>query len=120
MELGAREGTGPEDDPLLRSQRRQSRSEGIREGRAEGLREGRAKSLREGRAKGLREGLKHERELLRRMAAVRFGTDTAECLSALLDGVSDPDRLAEAGEWIMRCDSGSELLDRVGSGPRAE
>ena len=31
LELGAREGTGPEDDPLLRSQRHQSRSEGIRE-----------------------------------------------------------------------------------------
>ena len=28
-ELGAREGTGPEDDPLLHSQRRQSRAEGI-------------------------------------------------------------------------------------------
>ena len=54
------------------------------------------------------------------MAAVRFGADTAERLSALLDGISDSDRLAEAGEWIMRCDSGSELLDRVGSGPRTE
>ena len=100
MELGAREGTGPEDDPLLRSQRRQSRAEGIREGRAEGI----------------REGLNHERELLRRMAAMRFGADTAERLLALLDGIADPDRLAEAGEWIVRCDSGSELLDRVESG----
>ena len=102
--LGAREGTGPEDDPLLRSQRRQSRSEGIREGRAAG------------RAEGIREGLKRERELLRRIAAMRFGADTAERLSALLDGIAEPDRLAEAGEWIARCDSGSELLDRVGSG----
>ena len=107
MVLGAREGTGPEDDPLLRSQRHQSRSEGMREGRAEGLRE------------GLREGLKHERELLRRIAAMRFGADTVERLSALLDGIADPDRLAEAGEWIVRCDSGSELLDRVGSSGRA-
>ena len=100
MALGAREGTGPEDDPLLRSQRHQSRSEGIREGRAEGV----------------RQGLKHERELLRRIAAVRFGAGTAERLSAILDGVSDPDRLAEAGEWIVRCESWSELLDRVQSG----
>ena len=96
MELGAREGTGPEDDPLLRSQRHRSRSE------------------------GLREGLAHERELLRRMAAVRFGADTAERLSAMLDEIPDPDRLAEAGEWIVRCDSGSELLSRVGSGPQSE
>ena len=100
MALGAREGTGPEDHPLLRSQRHRSRSEGIREGRAEGI----------------REGLKRERELLRRIAATRFGAGTAERLSALLDGIADPDRLAEAGEWIVRCDSGSELLDRVDSG----
>ena len=98
--LGAREGTGPEDDPLLRSQRRQSRAEGIRQGRAEGI----------------RQGVEHERELLRRLAAVRFGADTAERLSGLLDGIADPDRLAEAGEWIVRCDSGSELLNRVGLG----
>ena len=91
-ELGAREGTGPEDDPLLRSQRRQ------------------------GRAEGIRQGLGHERELLRRLAAVRFSADTAERLSGLLDGIADPDRLAETGEWIVRCDSGSELLNRVGLG----
>ena len=54
------------------------------------------------------------------MAAVRFGADTAERLSAMLDGISDPDRLAEAGEWIVRCDSGSELLNRVGSGPQTD
>ena len=99
-ELGALEGTGPEDDPLLRSQRRQGRAEGIRQGRAEGI----------------RQGLEHERELLRRLAAMRFGAGTAERLSGLLDGIADPDRLAEAGEWIVRCDSGSELLDRVGLG----
>ena len=98
--MGAREGTGPEDDPLLHSQRRQGRAEGIRQGRAEGI----------------RQGLEHERELLRRQAAMRFGADTAERLSELLGGISDPDRLTEAGEWIVRCDSGSELLNRVGSG----
>ena len=54
------------------------------------------------------------------MAAVRFGADTAERLSAMLDGISDPDRLAEAGEWIVRCDSGGELLNRVGSGPQTD
>ena len=34
--LGEREGTGPDDDPLLRSQRRRSRAEGHAEGHAEG------------------------------------------------------------------------------------
>ncbi len=35
--LGEREGTGPDDDPLLGAQRRRSRAEGHAEGRAEGL-----------------------------------------------------------------------------------
>ena len=38
--LGAREGTGPDDDPLLRSQRRVGFERGRLEGRAEGLSEG--------------------------------------------------------------------------------
>ena len=41
--LGAREGTGPDDDALMRSLRRQSRAEGLAEGRAEG----RAEMVRE-------------------------------------------------------------------------
>jgi len=41
--LGALEGTGPEDDPLLRSQRRW----GFDRGRARGLAEGRAQSRAE-------------------------------------------------------------------------
>ena len=39
--LGEREGTGPEDDPMLREQRIEGRAEGFSEGRAEGLAEGR-------------------------------------------------------------------------------
>ena len=41
--LGAREGTGPDDDALMRSLRGQSRAEGERKGRAEGLAEGEAR-----------------------------------------------------------------------------
>ena len=41
--LGAREGTGPDDDALLRSLRGQSRMEGERKGLAEGLAEGEKK-----------------------------------------------------------------------------
>ena len=48
--LGVREGTGPEDDPLLRSQRREGREEGLQEGlakgRAEGLAKGRLGTIR--------------------------------------------------------------------------
>ena len=44
--LGEREGTGPDDDPLLGAQRRRSRAEGHAEGRTEGHTEGRAELAR--------------------------------------------------------------------------
>ena len=79
------------------------------------FREGR----KEGREEVREEGLAHERALLRRMAASRFGADTADRLSGMLAGISDPERLAEVGEWLVRCDSGEEFLARVEShGPR--
>ncbi len=45
--LGARAGTGPDDDPLLRSQRRQGFEQGRAEGIAEGRTEGRAQMVRQ-------------------------------------------------------------------------
>ena len=45
--LGAREGTGPDDDPLLRSQRRQGFEKGRAEGRAAGRAEARAQMVRQ-------------------------------------------------------------------------
>ena len=58
--LGSRDGTGPDDDALLRSLRGQSRAEGLAEGehkgRAEGEKKGRTKGLAEGRRKGRAEG----------------------------------------------------------------
>ena len=50
--LGSRDGTGPDDDALMRSLRGQSRAEGL----AEGEHKGRAKGLAEGRRKGQTEG----------------------------------------------------------------
>ncbi|MCY4451870.1 MAG: Uma2 family endonuclease [Immundisolibacterales bacterium] len=44
--MGAREGTGPEDDPLSRSLIREGRAEGRQEGRTEGRREGCAAMVR--------------------------------------------------------------------------
>ena len=55
--LGSREGTGPDDDALMRSLRGQSRAEGMAEGMAEGEKKGRTKGLAEGRRKGRAEGL---------------------------------------------------------------
>ncbi len=50
--LGAREGTGPDDDSLLRSQRRTSHAAGRAAGRAEGHAAGRAEGHAAGRAEG--------------------------------------------------------------------
>ena len=47
--LGEREGTGPDDDPLLGAQRRRSRAEGRAEGHAEGYADGHAKGHAEER-----------------------------------------------------------------------
>ena len=44
--LGEREGTGPDDDPLLGAQRRRSHAEGHAEGRTEGHEEGRTELAR--------------------------------------------------------------------------
>ena len=69
--------------------------------------------FREGLEQGREQGLAHERVLLRRQAASRFGEDTAARLSETLAQVTDPERLADVGEWLVRCDTGPELLARV-------
>ena len=85
--------------------------EGLRaEGRAEGRTEGRA----EGRAEGVEQGIAAERDLLRRQAARKFDAGTAERLAGLLERIDDPERLAEAGDWIIECADGDELIARVG------
>ena len=60
----------------------------------------------EGRAEG-------QAELVRRMAARKFDAATAERLAERLAGITDPERLAEVGEWLLECEHGDELLDRV-------
>ena len=58
---------------------------------------------------GHEQGLAHERALLRRLAASRFGEETAECVSGMLAGIADPEGLAEVGEWLVCCGTGSEF-----------
>ena len=68
---------------------------------------------REGHAQGLEQGREHERALLRRQAASRFGAEVAERLAGVLARTADPDRLVEIGDWLVRCETGDELLTRV-------
>ena len=74
--------------------------------------------IRQGREEGIgigrEEGIAHERQLLRRQAAARFGVATADRLADVLADESDPERLAEYGEAIVRCATGDELLAEAG------
>ncbi len=72
--LGARAGTGPDDDPLLRSQRRQ----GFERGRAEGRAEGRAAGHAEARAQMVRQILRSRGIEV----SARFSTDTEAVAAA--------------------------------------
>ena len=69
--------------------------------------------LAQGVKQGLEQGLEHERALLCRMAASRFGADTSERLAAALADVADQDRLADIGDSLVRCDTGEEFLSRA-------
>ena len=63
-----------------------------------------------GRAEGRAEGTA---TLVCRQARRKFGGDTAKQLSTLLDGISDPDRIARIGDWILDCEDGADLLARA-------
>ena len=65
----------------------------LREGHEQGVREG----CEQGIEQGIEQGLAHERALLRRMAASRFGAETAEHLSGVLAGIADPGRSGRGG-----------------------
>ena len=84
---------------------------------AQWMREGMEQGREQGLAQGLEQGLEHERALLCRMAASRFGKITAERLSGTLARIGDPERLADIGDWLVRCDTEEEFLHRAGSAP---
>ena len=103
--LGAHEGTGPDDDPLFRSQRRQAiehgRAEGRATGRAEGMAVGRAEGMAEGRTRLVREILRSRgievsatfATTMRAFAAV----SEAALLAAALGCADETDFLAALG-----------------------
>ncbi len=75
---------------------------------AERVTQWRQEALDEGR----RQGMSHERALLRRQAARRFGVATGDALAALLANEEDVERLAEVGDLVVDCLSAEELLRR--------
>ena len=85
----------------------------LQQGREQGVEQGREQGVEQGLEQGVEQGLEHERALLRRQAASRFGEETAERLSGMLAHVADWDALAEIGDWLVRCETGGEFLARV-------
>ena len=101
-------------EPLIRQGMeqgiRQGVERGIRQGVERGIRQGVERGIRQGVERGIRQGLDRERGLLRRLAEVRFGTDTGERLFRLLAREDDPQRLAAVGEAIVRCEASDDLF----------
>ena len=89
------------------------RIQGIEQGRVQGVEQGRVQGVEQGRVQGVEQGRNEERVLLCRQAARKFGGDTSERLAAALAGVTDPDRLAQVGDWIIECATAADLIDRV-------
>ena len=121
--LGSREGTGPDDDALMRSLRGQSRAEGLAEGehkgRAEGEKKGRVKGLAEGRRKGRAEGQAEGRaEMVREMLRAR-SIAFSESFPANVPGFAESPRAAVVAA-ALGCDSERDFHARIasGSGPR--
>ena len=92
--LGEKEGTGPDDDPLLHSLREQSRAEGLSRGRAEGRSQGRA----EGRA-----------EAVRAVLQSRGIACSADLLAGIPDALSDGVVMAAA----LACDGERDFRARL-------
>ena len=72
--------------------------------------ESKKRALREGIGRGRAEG---RATLVCRQAGRKFGGDTGTQLSTILEGISDPDRIARIGDWIVDCEDGAELLARA-------
>ena len=62
---------------------------------------------------GIEQGIERQKALLHGLAERCFGRAAAERLSAALAGVTDANRLAEAGEWIVDCATTTDFLARV-------
>lgn len=65
---------------------------------------------REGLGRGRVEG---RATMACRLARLKFGPETAEHLSQLLEEITEPERIARIGDRIIECETGPELLARA-------
>ena len=80
------------------------------------IRRGMEQGIEQGRAEGVEQGVEWGKERLRRQAEVRFGTETAERLFALLRREDNRQRLDAIAEAVVRCESGDEFLRQASQG----
>ena len=69
-------------------------------------------------SEGFEQGRADERALLCRQAARKFGAAAGQQLAAALAEVTDPDRLAQVGDWIIECETAADLFARLADTPR--
>ncbi len=65
------------------------------------------------RQQGVEQGIEREKSRLRRQAERRFGAAAAQQLAEALAGVTDGERLDEAGDWIVDSATAAEFLSRL-------
>ena len=80
--------------------------EGREEGREEGLEKGLEKGREEGREEGLKQALTHQRDLLLRMLAARFGAVVAAVQQQIAHASQE-----QLDQWLLRILSASSLED---------
>ncbi len=90
------------------------REAGAAEGLAKGLAEGRAEGLAEGRAEGLAEGRALSTKAFLNMVRHKFGEGTADQIAPVLETPRAQQALDRVGVLLLTCNSGEELLAKVG------
>ena len=80
---------------------------------AQGVVQGRLQGIEQGVAQGIEKGRAEEGIRLGRQTALKFGAQTADRLSGLLEGLTAREDLDRVSDWIIECATGEELLSRV-------
>ena len=85
--------------------------------RAEHVALGMKRGMEQGIERGMEQGIEQERTRwlarLQRHAAIKFDAQTAERLADLLGVAAAAEQMERAGDWIVECDRGEDLLARV-------
>ena len=91
-------------------------AERVKQWEADLLHQGIEQGIEQGREQEKARGIKDQRALLRRQAERKFGPATARELARRLADVTDAEPLALVLDWIIDCDTGAALLERMDAG----